>query len=196
MAVYGTPQAAIFGFSIRLFWRGDFATRCVRTILKRCSTHLKPGATTMANQPQSTGAGGLALIKSFEGLRLEKYKDAVGKWTIGYGHLILPDEKFPHAITEAEAEALLRTDLLMTERGVHKAVTVALNQNQFDALVAFTFNLGAGNLQSSTLLKLLNQGEYAQAADQFLRWNKAGGKVLAGLTRRREAERALFLKPV
>jgi len=150
----------------------------------------------MANQPQSTGAGGLALIKSFEGLRLEKYKDAVGKWTIGYGHLILPDEKFPHAITEAEAEALLRTDLLMTERGVHKAVTVALNQNQFDALVAFTFNLGAGNLQSSTLLKLLNQGEYAQAADQFLRWNKAGGKVLAGLTKRREAERALFLKPV
>ncbi|ANR79919.1 muraminidase [Kosakonia sacchari] len=150
----------------------------------------------MANQPQSTGAGGLALIKSFEGLRLEKYKDAVGKWTIGYGHLILPDEKFPHAITEAEAEALLRTDLLMTERGVHKAVTVDLNQNQFDALVAFTFNLGAGNLQSSTLLKLLNQGEYAQAADQFLRWNKAGGKVLAGLTRRREAERALFVKPV
>lgn len=150
----------------------------------------------MVNQPQSTGAGGLALIKSFEGLRLEKYKDAVGKWTIGYGHLILPNENFSHPITEAEAEALLRTDLLMTERGVRKAVTVDLNQNQFDALVAFTFNLGAGNLQSSTLLKLLNQGEYAQAADQFLRWNKAGGKVLAGLTRRREAERALFLKPV
>lgn len=150
----------------------------------------------MPSQPQHTGAGGIALIKSFEGLRLEKYQDAVGKWTIGYGHLILPTESFPHAITEAEAEALLRSDLQMTERGVHKAVTVALNQNQFDALVSFTFNLGAGNLQSSTLLKLLNQGEYTQAAEQFLRWNKAGGKVLTGLTRRREAERKLFLTAV
>lgn len=150
----------------------------------------------MANQPQHTGEAGLALIKSFEGLRLEKYKDAVGKWTIGYGHLILPNESFSHAISEADADALLRHDLEMTESGVHKLVTVDLNQNQFDALVAFTFNLGAGNLQTSTLLKLLNQGEYAQAADQFLRWNKAGGKVLAGLTRRREAERALFLKAV
>ncbi|WLI75099.1 lysozyme [Kosakonia sp. H02] len=148
----------------------------------------------MANLPQHIGEAGLALIKSFEGLRLEKYKDAVGKWTIGYGHLILPNESFPRPITEAEAEALLRADLQMTERGVHKLVTVDLNQNQFDALVSFTFNLGAGNLQTSTLLKLLNQGQYAQAADQFPRWNKAGGKVLAGLTRRREAERGLFLK--
>lgn len=150
----------------------------------------------MANLPQHIGEAGLALIKSFEGLRLEKYKDAVGKWTIGYGHLILPNESFPRPITEAEAEALLRADLQMTERGVHKLVTVDLNQNQFDALVSFTFNLGAGNLQTSTLLKLLNQGQYAQAADQFPRWNKAGGKVLAGLTRRREAERGLFLKGV
>ncbi|WP_342322409.1 lysozyme [Kosakonia sp. BYX6] len=150
----------------------------------------------MANQPQFTGEAGLALIKTFEGLRLEKYKDAVDKWTIGYGHLILPNESFPYAITEAEADSLLRADLRMTERGVHRLVTVDLNQNQFDALVAFTFNLGAGNLQTSTLLKLLNQEEYAQAAEQFLRWNKAGGKVLVGLTRRREAERALFLRAV
>ncbi len=77
---------------------------------------------------------------------------------------------------------------------MHRLVTVDLDQDQFDALVSFTFNLGAGNLQSSTLLKLLNQGEYTQAADQFLRWNKAGGRVLPGLTRRREAERALFLQ--
>lgn len=150
----------------------------------------------MAEQPQSTGDAGVALIKSFEGLRLEKYRDAVGKWTIGYGHLILPNESFPRALTEAEADELLRDDLGVTERSIHRLVTVDLNQNQFDALVAFTFNLGAGNLQTSTLLKLLNQGEYAQAADQFPRWNKAGGKVLAGLTRRREAERALFLKAV
>lgn len=148
----------------------------------------------MANQPQHTGDAGVALIKSFEGLRLEKYRDAVGKWTIGYGHLILPNENFPRPITEAEADALLRKDLQTSERGVHRLVTVDLDQDQFDALVSFTFNLGAGNLQSSTLLKLLNQGEYTQAADQFLRWNKAGGRVLSGLTRRREAERALFLQ--
>ncbi|WP_312691151.1 lysozyme [Kosakonia sp.] len=150
----------------------------------------------MANQPDSTGDAGVQLIKSFEGLRLEKYKDAVGKWTIGYGHLILPNESFTRPLTQAEADALLRADLGSAERSLHRLVTVDLNQNQFDALVSFTFNLGAGNLQTSTLLRLLNAGEYSQAADQFPRWNKAGGKVLAGLTRRREAERALFLKEV
>ncbi|MGY5958682.1 lysozyme [Kosakonia sp. BK9b] len=150
----------------------------------------------MANQPLNTGVAGLTLIKSFEGLSLEKYRDAVGKWTIGYGHLILPNESFPQALTKEQAEDLLRADLGMTERGIRKQVTVDLNQNQFDALVAFAFNVGLGNLQSSTLLRLLNQGQYQAAADQLPRWNKAGGNVLAGLTRRREAERALFLAPL
>ncbi|ARD62760.1 muraminidase [Kosakonia radicincitans DSM 16656] len=150
----------------------------------------------MANQPANTGAAGLTLIKSFEGLSLEKYRDAVGKWTIGYGHLILPHENFPQALSKVEAEDLLRADLGMTERGVHRLVTVDLNQNQFDALVAFAFNVGLGNLQNSTLLRLLNQGQYQEAADQLPRWNKAGGKILAGLTRRRDAERALFMAPV
>ncbi|SFT94948.1 Phage-related lysozyme (muramidase), GH24 family [Kosakonia arachidis] len=150
----------------------------------------------MANQPANTGAAGLTLIKSFEGLSLEKYRDAVGKWTIGYGHLILPEENFPQALSKVEAEDLLRADLGMTERGVHRLVTVDLNQNQFDALVAFAFNVGLGNLQSSTLLRLLNQGQYQAAADQLPRWNKAGGKILPGLTRRRDAERALFMAPV
>ncbi|APG16281.1 lysozyme [Kosakonia radicincitans] len=150
----------------------------------------------MANQPANTGAAGLTLIKSFEGLSLEKYRDAVGKWTIGYGHLILPNENFPQALSKVEAEDLLRADLGMTERGVHRLVTVDLNQNQFDALVAFAFNVGLGNLQNSTLLRLLNQGQYQEAADQLPRWNKAGGKILAGLTRRRDAERALFMAPV
>ncbi|MBS1204072.1 MAG: muraminidase [Proteobacteria bacterium] len=150
----------------------------------------------MANQPANTGAAGLTLIKSFEGLSLEKYRDAVGKWTIGYGHLILPQENFPQALSKVEAEDLLRADLGMTERGVHRLVTVDLNQNQFDALVAFTFNVGVGNLQDSTLLRLLNQGQYQAAADQLPRWNKAGGKILPGLTRRRDAERALFMAPV
>lgn len=150
----------------------------------------------MANQPANTGAAGLTLIKSFEGLSLEKYRDAVGKWTIGYGHLILPNENFPQALSKVEAEDLLRADLGTTERGIHRLVTVDLNQNQFDALVAFAFNVGLGNLQNSTLLRLLNQGQYQEAAEQLPRWNKAGGKILAGLTRRRDAERALFMAPV
>lgn len=150
----------------------------------------------MANQPLNTGTAGLTLIKSFEGLSLEKYRDAVGKWTIGYGHLILPNENFPQALSKIEAEDLLRADLGVTERGVHRLVTVDLNQNQFDALVAFAFNVGLGNLQNSTLLRLLNQGQYQEAADQLPRWNKAGGKILAGLTRRRDAERALFMASV
>ena len=149
----------------------------------------------MANQPLNTGTAGLDLIKFYEGLRLEKYRDAVGKWTIGYGHLILENESFPGPLTLAQAEDLLRADLAMTERGIHRQVTVDLNQNQFDALVAFAFNVGLGNLQSSTLLRLLNQGQYAAAADQLPRWNKAGGKELLGLTRRRDAERKLFLTP-
>ncbi|WP_395490139.1 lysozyme [Cedecea davisae] len=147
----------------------------------------------MANQPTATGQAGVDLIKSFEGLRLAKYKDAVGKWTIGYGHLILATEEYNRPLTEQEAENLLRADLGMTERGVCRQVSVALNQNQFDALVAFAFNVGLGNLQNSTLLRLLNQSNYSAAAEEFLRWNKAGGNVLAGLTRRREAERKLFL---
>ncbi|PWC13659.1 muraminidase [Brenneria roseae subsp. americana] len=147
----------------------------------------------MANIPISTGRAGIALIKSFEGCRLTQYRDAVEKWTIGYGHLILPCERFDHTLTEEEAEELLRNDLKIIEGQILKLVDVDINQNQFDALVSFAFNLGPGNLKRSTLLLYLNQGKYTEAAEQFLRWNKAGGKELYGLTRRRAAERELFL---
>lgn len=147
----------------------------------------------MSEPRLSTGAKGIALIKSFEGLCLEKYQDVVGKWTIGYGHLILPDESFSAPITESQADALLRQDLGISEKGVNQYVIVPLTQNQFDALVSFTFNLGVGNLKSSTLLRVLNAGQYQDAAEQILRWDKAGGKQVAGLTRRRVAERALFI---
>ncbi|MBU9845336.1 lysozyme [Rahnella ecdela] len=147
----------------------------------------------MSEPRLSTGAKGIALIKSFEGLSLSKYQDIVGKWTIGYGHLILPDEVFNVALTEAQAETLLRRDLAVSEKGVNQYVLVPLTQNQFDALVSFTFNLGVGNLKSSTLLRVLNAQQYQSAADEFLRWDKAGGKQVAGLTRRRTAERALFI---
>jgi GH24 family phage-related lysozyme (muramidase) len=134
---------------------------------------------------------GVNLIKSFEGMELEAYLDAVGVWTIGYGHTQGVYEGM--TITEAQAEELLRKDLAEFESAVSEAVQVSINDNQFSALVSFTFNLGAGSLFESTLLKLLNQGDFQGAADQFPRWNKAGGQELPGLTRRRKAERALFL---
>ena len=144
-------------------------------------------------QHRRIGRPGLNLIKEFEGLSLEKYKDAVGKWTIGYGHLILPSERFDRPLTESEAEDLLQSDLRKFEGGIIQYVTARISQNQFDALVSFAFNLGLANLKGSTLLRLLNQGKYSEAAEQFLRWNKAGGMAMPGLTRRRAAERDLFL---
>ena len=146
-----------------------------------------------------TNDAGVSLIKEFEGLRGAAYMDAVGVWTIGYGHTAAAGEPHPYAgliISVAQSEAILKKDLVKYERAVADAVTVPLNENQFAALVSFTFNLGPGNLRKSTLLKKLNAGDYAGAAEQFKYWNKAGGKVLAGLTRRRAAERDLFLKPV
>ncbi|MEO1401220.1 MAG: lysozyme [Cyanobacteria bacterium J06635_1] len=141
--------------------------------------------------PKRTNANGLQLIKSFEGLRLEAYQDAVGVWTIGYGTTrnVTPGMK----ISQDKAEEFLRDDLDRFEKAVNEAITVPINDNQFSALVAFTYNVGSGALRSSTLRKKLNQGDTHGAADEFLRWNKAGGRVLAGLTRRRRAERALFL---
>lgn len=135
---------------------------------------------------------GLDLIKSFEGLRLKAYKDSVGVWTIGYGHTRTATSGM--SISEPEAEALLREDLKDAQGGVDRLVKQQLSDNEYAALVSFVFNLGAGNFSRSTLLKKLNAGDRKGAAEQFLVWNKAGGQVLAGLTRRRKAERDLFLK--
>lgn len=139
---------------------------------------------------------GLNLIKGFEGCRLAAYQDSVGVWTIGYGWTQAVDGK-PVAkgmtITQQKADDLLKQGVIQYESGVHGLVTVQLNQNQFDALVDFTYNLGVNALKGSTLLKKLNAGDYAGAANEFPKWNKAGGKELAGLTRRREAEKSLFL---
>lgn len=148
----------------------------------------------MSTLPDRTGEQGIALITAFEGLKLKRYRDAVDKWTIGYGHLILPAEESKLiSITTGEAKALLRKDLRRTEAGVIKSLRKNVTQNQFDALVSLAFNIGVGNLQKSTLLRRVNQGDIPGAAQQFLVWNRAGKKVLPGLTRRREAERTLFL---
>ncbi|HAV1944145.1 TPA: lysozyme [Enterobacter hormaechei subsp. steigerwaltii] len=143
-----------------------------------------------------TSEKGIALIKQFEGCKLTAYQDSVGVWTIGYGWTQPVDGKPIRAvmtIKQETAERLLKTGLVSYESDVSRLVKVGLTQGQFDALVSFTYNLGARSLSTSTLLRKLNAGDYAGAADEFLRWNKAGGKVLNGLTRRREAERALFL---
>lgn len=134
---------------------------------------------------------GLDLIRAFEGLRLTAYKCPAGVWTIGYGstgsHV-----KEGLTITQGWADALLRKDVERFEKGVDELVRVNLAQDEFDALVSFAFNLGLGNLETSTLLRKLNAGDYSAAALEFKKWNRAGEKVLAGLTKRREAESRMF----
>ncbi len=176
------------------------------------------------------GAAGEALIKRFESLELEAYPDpgsALGKaiaatgrlmrhyreipgwqnvpghpWTIGWGHTgnVKPGDK----ITIEQANLLFATDVLVYEDGVNRLVTVPVNQNQFDALVSFAYNVGLDidtdntpeGLGDSTLLKYVNQRKFVLADGEFLKWNKSGGAVSLGLVRRRRAERELFMKPV
>lgn len=146
-----------------------------------------------------TSPNGVALIKRFEGLELEAYQDIAGIWTIGYGHTG-PDVKPGMKITEAEAEALLKKDLKPREEAIERLVKVPLNQNEFDALVSFVYNVGVEAFRKSTALKRLNNGDRIGAAEALTWWNKATVdgvlREVAGLTRRRAAERALFLEPV
>ena len=134
---------------------------------------------------------GIDLIKRFEGCRLKAYKCPAGVWTIGYGHTnnVRPDD----IITQDDAEELLKRDLKVHEDNVKRVVKIALTQNQFDALVSFEYNVGYGAFANSTLLKLLNAGNYNGASKQFERWVYAGDRVLEGLVKRRKAEREMFL---
>lgn len=141
-----------------------------------------------------TSSRGLELIENAEGLSLIAYQDSVVVWTIGYGHTL--GVRAGQQITEARAVELLRKDVKRFESSVSRLVTVELNQNQFDALVSFTYNLGAGSLRTSTLLKHLNAGDYDRAAAEFDRWVYAGGQKLRGLIKRRAAERKLFETPI
>jgi spore coat assembly protein SafA len=138
----------------------------------------------------SLSQNGVDLIKGFEGLRLNAYQDSVGVWTIGYGHTagVRPGDH----ITQAQAEAFLKQDTGWAQQAVRDNVKVPLTQGQFDALTSFTFNLGAGALKGSTLLRELNAGHYATAQKEFGKWVHAGGQRLEGLVRRRAAEAALF----
>jgi lysozyme len=151
------------------------------------SEHLTP-VTKESNMEISQE--GLSLIKKFEGCELEAYKCAAGVWTIGYGSTNNVNEGME--ISQERADMLLLEDVEVFEEAVNKLVEVPLEQNQFDALVSWTFNLGSTNLKNSTLLKVLNDKDYEGVPAQIKRWNKAGGKVLQGLIRRREAEALLF----
>jgi lysozyme len=140
-----------------------------------------------------TSDEGIKLIHAFESCRLNSYQDVKGVWTIGWGTTgadVGPNMSW----TQEQCDERFAKDLAKFEGGVLKLVSVPLTQNQFDALVCFAYNVGLGALGKSTLLKKLNNKEYEEAAKQFLVWNKSGNKVYAGLARRREAEKALFLK--
>ena len=133
---------------------------------------------------------GLELIKEFEGCKLVAYLDSVNVPTIGYGHT--KDVRIGDRCTKEQADEWLREDVQDAEACVNREVTAAINQNEFDALCSFVFNLGCGNFRKSTLLRKLNDSDYDGASLEFSRWNMAGGLELAGLTRRRAAEEALF----
>jgi GH24 family phage-related lysozyme (muramidase) len=135
---------------------------------------------------------GLDLIKRFEGCKLRAYRDPVGVVTIGYGHT--RTARLGQSITNQQAEALLRQDIAEFEDAVESLIDVPLTDNQFAALVSLAFNIGAGALRRSTLRQKLNAGDYSGAAREFLRWDKGGGRVLKGLSRRRYAEMTLFLR--
>tara|TARA_R110000822_G_scaffold76840_1_gene184775 strand:- start:115 stop:558 length:444 start_codon:yes stop_codon:yes gene_type:complete len=144
-----------------------------------------------------TGKPGLEIIKHFEGFSSDPYLCPADVATIGYGATYGFDHKritMDHRpISLEEGEALLAQELASVERSVRRLVRVALTQNQFDALVSFTFNLGSGRLQSSTLRSKLNRGDYEGASGELPKWRKAGGRVLAGLVKRRFSEQKLFL---
>lgn len=153
-------------------------------------------------------SSGFAHIRKFEGFSAKLYNDGEtkshGHCTVGYGHLVhkkvcdakkYPSEKpFIKGISKGKASVLLRKDVGWAEKVVNRAVTVPLTQNQFDALVSFTFNVGSGNFTGSTLLKLLNKGSYTKAAEEFKKWKYSNGKILRGLPVRRKSEASLFNK--
>jgi len=142
-----------------------------------------------------TSRTGIDLIKKWEGVRLDAYADAVGVWTIGFGHTAMagPPKPVPGMkITRQEAEDILIRDLVKYETAVANAITRPATQNQFDAMTSLCFNIGPGNFAKSTLVKLFNVGDMEGAANAFSSWRKAGGKVLQGLVNRRADEEALF----
>ena len=153
------------------------------------------------SNPTKVSNNCIKMIKHHEGVRQQPYQDPIGLWTVGVGHLIGDGKTLPKqwskTLSMEEVDHILKEDLNRFERGVNTLIPITrLTQNQFDALVSFSFNVGLGNLQASTLRAKLNRGEYEGAANEFPKWRKAGGRVLAGLVRRRADEKNLFMADV
>jgi lysozyme len=151
----------------------------------------------MNQLPNTTkiSAQGIELIQEFEGLRTRAYRDAVGVWTIGYGHTSaagLPRVTKGMEITQEEADTILKRDIAMFSEGVARLVKVALTDDQFSSLVSFAYNVGLGNFQNSSVLKSINARDFNSVPHRLALWTKAGGRILPGLIRRRAAEAALF----
>jgi lysozyme len=140
-----------------------------------------------------TSQKGLDLIKKFEGFSDKEYICPAGKPTIGYGHVILPNEHFSSSITKEEAEILLKKDLQPREKSLNILVKVNINQNQFDALMSLIYNIGVANFKQSTLLKFINDRLFDKVPDQFRRWKYINKVVSKGLLKRREEEIKLWL---
>lgn len=194
------PSFIFWGFIVAsLFQTLKESLEHVQTFVKGPITKVESPKTTVQKAPtpatptalRTTSEAGQRLIAKFEGLRLDSYQDQKGVWTIGYGHTG-PDVTPGLSITQELAEHLLSKDLQVAELVVNHTVKVLLDQNEFDALVSFVFNLGGRSLANSTLLTLLNKGDKAGAAAQFKRWNHVGGVENLGLTKRRAAEAELF----
>lgn len=189
---------AIFDF-LRKISGGKLTQKQVESADKLIATAYDDVASMLgiAIDVMSTSSSGVDLICNFEGKRLKAYDDGVGIWTIGFGTTIYPDGvrvKKGDICTEAQARCYMQNDLKKFEQAVNNAVSVPLNQNQFDALVSLTYNIGAAALNQSTLIKKLNAGDYRGAADQFDVWVNAGGNRMQGLVNRRAKEKLLFLE--
>lgn len=148
------------------------------------------GEKKVSSEPTKTSKAGIGIIKRWEGMRRHAYLCPGNVWTIGYGHTATA--KPGMVISRLEAENLLKQDLVRFEDAVRRYVKVPINQNQFDALVSFAFNVGTGALKTSSLLRILNEGRYRTASLQFKNWVYAGGKKLPGLINRRKSEYELF----
>ena len=145
---------------------------------------------------KKVGEAGLALIKQFEGCRLEAYRCSAGRWTIGYGHT--DGVKKGMKITQQQAELIFQNDIVLFSKSVSNVIgSVNLNQNQFDALISFAYNCGIGNLKKSTLLMRIKENPNDERIGyEFLRWTYSNGRYLAGLARRRKAEAELYFSPI
>lgn len=143
--------------------------------------------------PNKASDNALTLLKSVEGVRLKAYQDGGGVWTIGYGHTG-PDVVPGLVISQQRAEELLALDVKKVEDVINSMVKVALTQNQYDALTSFIFNIGGKQFSTSTMLRLINQGQFVLAKDQFARWKYDNGKEVQGLVNRRAKEAELFGK--